>query len=404
FIGASGLPKTDLVGSSDPYFVAKIDDRISYVSTVQINTLKPVWNEIWKVKNVPAHADLVVDILDKDNGAPHDDFIGKFKTSVAAGAKEVEIEGPFLGIRSRGTFWIKIDSTPSAPGAQDKPYMFDGPIRYSTHMSPTIGMLTQINDARLYATWKMYIVGVPLYFGDNYQHWNVNYKAAQSIFEGPIFMRTGIQAGHRMLYARSTRNSFGVIESKEEFMKILQDDILRASRVKPAVYTYIISAEDDSFRFSETGATFFVDFASKHALHANCATTVRYSGEFHPRPKGGWAGFSENTPDDAVEWELVIDNNSGTYSPNKALLPMLQALMQANFPWVTVVAFDHEDPALKESREACRTYALKYRGVKQEELQPHAGEGEETLSHQAVVHQQAHRDGIPPVEEPESYI
>jgi hypothetical protein len=31
FIGASGLPKMDVVGTADPYFVAKIDDRISFV-------------------------------------------------------------------------------------------------------------------------------------------------------------------------------------------------------------------------------------------------------------------------------------------------------------------------------------------------------------------------------------
>lgn len=31
FIGASGLPKMDVVGSADPYFVAKIDDHISLV-------------------------------------------------------------------------------------------------------------------------------------------------------------------------------------------------------------------------------------------------------------------------------------------------------------------------------------------------------------------------------------
>jgi hypothetical protein len=31
FIGASGLPKMDVVRTADPYFVAKIDDRISFV-------------------------------------------------------------------------------------------------------------------------------------------------------------------------------------------------------------------------------------------------------------------------------------------------------------------------------------------------------------------------------------
>jgi hypothetical protein len=30
-MGASGLPRMDLVGSADPYFVAKLDDKISFV-------------------------------------------------------------------------------------------------------------------------------------------------------------------------------------------------------------------------------------------------------------------------------------------------------------------------------------------------------------------------------------
>lgn len=125
FIGASGLPKMDVVGSADPYFVANIDEKISFVcvpvtqsvfrhclyvvdrSAVKANTLAPVWNEIWRVKNVPASADLHVEVLDKDDGAPHDDFVGKFKTSVSAGAKEAEIEGPIFR-RARGTFWIKV--------------------------------------------------------------------------------------------------------------------------------------------------------------------------------------------------------------------------------------------------------------------------------------------------------
>jgi len=31
FIGASQLPKMDIVGTADPYFVANIDKRISFV-------------------------------------------------------------------------------------------------------------------------------------------------------------------------------------------------------------------------------------------------------------------------------------------------------------------------------------------------------------------------------------
>lgn len=198
-----------------------------------------------------------------------------------------------------------------------------------------------------------------------------------------------------MLYARTATNGFGVIEKPTDVIDILHGGVGRpgsknasiqmqhVKRVKPAIYTYIISSDDDSFRFSETGAAFFVDFASKHALHSNCAETVRYSGEFHPRPKGGWQNFSDDTPDDAVEWELVIDNNSGTYAPNPMMLPELKELLEYNFPGFVIHAWDREDPRLKESVEACREYATKYRGVGTDELQPTAGEGEVTLMHQA---------------------
>lgn len=236
-------------------------------------------------------------------------------------------------------------------------------------------------------------MGVPLFFGDVHQPWNRDYKAAQSIFQGPtsLAVRSGVQAGHRMLYQRTASNGFGVIEDAAGITQVLHGGARGSdgswaqfeNRVKPAVYTYIISSEDDSFRFSETGAAFFVDFASKHALHANCYETVRYSGEFHPRPEGGWDKFSDDTPDESVNWELVIDNNSGTYAPDKNLLPKVKGLLEYNFPGFAIFALDHGEEALKQSREACRAYAIKYRGVGQDELQPHAQEGEETLSHQA---------------------
>ncbi|PFH53526.1 hypothetical protein AMATHDRAFT_54686 [Amanita thiersii Skay4041] len=428
FIGASGLPKMDVVGTADPYFIAKLDRKVSFVSTVKRNTLTPVWNELWRIKNVPSSAELHVEVLDKDEGSLTNDFIGSFRTSISTGAKEVEIEG-LLFKRTKGTFWLSIKSTPSTdlPERQQAyPYFFDGPIRFSQHLSPTVGRLTNLKSApsapmnsilsdpspytdsraRLYSTWKLYLKGVSLFFHDIHQPWNHEYKAAQNIFgPGPacLAVRSGIQAGHRMLYARTANNGFGIVEGAQDFFSLLrggpdsksdrnarqtsmdagntQQQRQHLHRIKPAVYTYIISSEDDSFRFSETGAAFFVDFASKHALHANCANSVRYSGEFHPRPKGGWEFFSESMADSEVEWEIVIDNNSGTYAPDVAMLPALKELLEFNFPGLGVIGLDRENPTLVESREGCRNYAVTIRGVRAEELQPRLGEGEETLMH-----------------------
>ncbi|KAJ3992012.1 hypothetical protein F5050DRAFT_1033236 [Lentinula boryana] len=441
FINASGLPKLDVVGASDPYFVAKLDDRVSMVSTVKTRSLTPEWNETWQVKNVPTTSELRVEILDKDTDTPHDDYIGKFKTTIEAGEKELDIQGPLFR-KDRGTFRLRIETKPSTDPAEPK-YLFDGPIRYSRHFSPLVGKLTNIDDARLYSTWKMYLVDVPVYFKDVYQHWNVDYKAAQSIFgSGPtsLAIRAGIHAGHKMLYARSTSNGFGVIQSAEDIMKLFEggsldpkgilgsdredlsqeeqskleevdalaaptDESPFAHRIKPAVYTYIISAQDDSLRFSETGAAFFVDFASKHALHADCAEQVRYSGEFHLRPRAkdnswcGWQDFNDSMPDTSVDWEVLIDNNSGTYSPDKAMLPTLKGLIDCNFPGLDVLALDREDEGLKKSVDACRDYALNYRGVKAEHLQPHQQEGHKSLLKPlGVVGKVAHlqRGGVEP--------
>lgn len=111
---------------------------------------------------------------------------------------------------------------------------------------------------------------------------------------------------------------------------------------------------------------------------------VRYSGEFHPRPKGGWQNFRDDMYDSDVPWELVIDNNSGTYSPDPMVLPALKACMEYNFSGFNVVALDYKDPALKESVEACRAYALNTRGVHKEDLQPHTHNGEITLQQEVT--------------------
>ena len=88
--------------------------------------------------------------------------------------------------------------------------------------------------------------------------------------------------------------------------------------------------------------------------------------------------------DSDVSWELVIDNNSGTYSPDPMMLPALKACMEYNFPGFNVVTLDFNDPALKESVDACRAYALNMRGVPKEDLQPHKHDEEITLQQEVT--------------------
>jgi len=342
-----------------------------------------------------------VDVYNK--GSINDDFIGNFCIPIESAMRVETIKG--IVIPDRGSFGLQIMAQPSISGTLPQ-YTFDGPIRYSRHFSPTVGRLANLNNAdaaslRIWSTWKMSLKGIEMFFQDHHQHWNVNYKAAQSIFQGPlsIGIRTTIQVAHRMLYARTTTNASGIITSADDFWSLFRagDEIPKSpsrqahgegeGRIKPAVYTYIIG-EDGIFRFSETGAAFFEDFASKHALHSCCAETVRYSGEFHPRPvypdSSGWSSFTDDTPDHAVSWQLVIDNNSGTYSPASTLLSALQGLLMYNFPGldVKVMDFQANEAELKQSTTACREYAITHRAVKTTAAP--AGK-EETLEHLASV-------------------
>ncbi|CAE6362227.1 unnamed protein product [Rhizoctonia solani] len=477
FISAQGLPRMDVVGAGcDPYFRAEIDDVLRYTSRALPNTLNPEWNEFWRIRNVPSLAILKVKVYDKDENQYLDDYVGRFKITdvYVGGVRDV----PILSLlrRDHGTFQIEIISRP-AEYPNLPAYIFDGPCRYSiqyvppldflvaeltqtSSLSPTVGAFTaKTTSARRYSTWKIYLKGIQLYFGNHRQHWNREYRAAQAIFSGPLSLtvRTPIIAGHRLLYARTTANRTGILYSAEDFWSLfrarvdqgrgqglarlmgvnsdgiaqgtcpvcgqpesdihsvectgnhLLDDLPKepgartnastggrvpseaefgavanlasnvgphehVQRIRPSVYTYII--DEDTFRFSETGAAFFVDFASKHALHSSCAETVRYAGEFHPRPSCGWANFDDKIPDHEVAWELWIDNGSGTYAPPADMLGSLRGLLEYNWPGLKVRTFDFRDEQQKTSIQECRDYALNKRGILREELEPSVLEGE----------------------------
>ncbi|KAL1950815.1 hypothetical protein VTO73DRAFT_5939 [Trametes versicolor] len=127
------------------------------------------------------------------------------------------------------------------------------------------------------------------------------------------------------------------------------------------IFTYVILL-DGEWRFTETGEEFAIQMLSKHTMHADVALEIAFSGEFFVRrvhaaepssEKHGAAGEQANgeqangdsaPPQDShpdeeepdvdtdhpdasslppSAYELVIDNDSGTYRPKKDLLPTL---------------------------------------------------------------------------------
>lgn len=102
---------------------------------------------------------------------------------------------------------------------------------------------------------------------------------------------------------------------------------------KPREFTYCLT--DEGLLCTETGSALPRDLASKHAIICNAAYSVRCAGQFHFQ----W---------DSEGYWLVLDNESGTYSPQKEALELTAKLLRLNMPDIGVEILDIMDPKEKE--------------------------------------------------------
>jgi len=132
------------------------------------------------------------------------------------------------------------------------------------------------------------------------------------------------------------------------------------------VFTFVITL-DAIFRFTETGPEFSIDLLSKHACHSDVALYVAWAGEFLVRrkasdgsskthPPSHLAGGPPDSPPprDPSLYELVIDNNSGTYRPDASLLATFKHYLDENLPGLTITVLDcgKDGAKLKELHKA----------------------------------------------------
>lgn len=138
------------------------------------------------------------------------------------------------------------------------------------------------------------------------------------------------------------------------------------------LFTYIITL-DGLMRFTETGKEFGIDLLSKHTMHSDAHIYIACSGEFFIRrvkkhgrsdsalssqqtqPEGedaaGGSSKESKPPAKPHHYQLFIDNDSGTYRPDKSVLPDLRAFLERNFPGLKVVAPACDDPEHQKMKE-----------------------------------------------------
>ncbi|KAH8107689.1 hypothetical protein BXZ70DRAFT_912163 [Cristinia sonorae] len=123
------------------------------------------------------------------------------------------------------------------------------------------------------------------------------------------------------------------------------------------IFTYVIML-DGEWRFTETGEHLAIQFLSKHTMHSDVSIEIAFSGEFFIRPihPSSDSDSDKDHPQssDPKDYELIIDNDSGTYRPSKDLLPTLEKYLSSPSNLAAfgrVQAMDGFDEKLKKWKE-----------------------------------------------------
>jgi len=174
---------------------------------------------------------------------------------------------------------------------------------------------------------------------------------------------------HRRVYNFDKSTETGAFKPRSEeaavqFLKMAHFD--EGGRI----FTYVLTL-DGLLRFTETGKEFGIDLLSKHTMHSDVATYIACSGEFFVRRLKRPTGDEDpepaqpTHPDEPVPggppndppprnpsyYQLVIDNDSGTYRPDKSVLPYLKTFLEYNLPGLGVVVMHCQDEELAKLKK-----------------------------------------------------
>ncbi|KAF2134246.1 C2 domain-containing protein [Dothidotthia symphoricarpi CBS 119687] len=375
--------------------------------TVRQNT-NPVWNQEWIVANVPAHGfRLKCRIYDEDP-ADHDDRLGNVHVVATSVSEEWPgIHNETYSIKKRmvskrayalravavcfrkaehmhGTLTVSAEVLGKTQDENGGRAYTIGPQFWIRHYSPLLGRLLgqkepssdednvslRTGKARTerynFQSNQMQLRGpIP----EHMYHRFVEFKPfVKSMFTAKgvrgFILSKALHHQHARVYNFDQTTEYQefskpCLEFTQKFLELVHFD--HGGRI----FTYVLTL-DALFRFTETGKEFGIDMLSKHTMHSDVAAYVAFSGEFFirrshhnssaPSDEGRNNQSSEADGDQSKEktpikdpshYELIIDNDSGTYRPNAKLLPQLKAFFQANFPGLHIRTLDSQGDAEK---------------------------------------------------------
>lgn len=404
--------------SSDPYIHATLTssmpkrnkedpDMIIRTPTIHKN-VNPEWNTEWIVAGVPSSGFRLKCRLYDEDPSDHDDRLGNVTIYVN------HIGENWPGIRNEEFPIKKRMGSKRAYMIRGCASMLSRNVHMNGHLyvsAEVLGM-SEPPFGRMYTIGRTFwfkhyspmigrIAGIKAPEGENKEGGKAekyDFQANQFQLQGPVpaelyhrfvefkpfvkgmFSKAGLRGRvlnkalhhqHSRVYNYSKSTENGIVKPRSEeatlqFLKMVHYD--EGGRI----FTYVLTL-DGLLRFTETGKEFGIDLLSKHTMHSDVNIYIACSGEFfvrrlrHPKeptdapdqqthPATDLPGGPPNSPppQNPKSYELVIDNDSGTYRPKGELLPKLKEFLNLNFPGLHVVVKECTDKKLDKMKEEQR--------------------------------------------------
>ncbi|KAJ5124594.1 uncharacterized protein N7515_008419 [Penicillium bovifimosum] len=355
----------------------------------------------------PADHDDKLGIAFIDVPALSEDWAGfkekSFKVKKRFGSKRVyvftNVSAFATGHHKESWLVVSIECLGKTPGTEGGHMYTAGPNHWFKHFSPMIGRLAGIKDqvqstdgsGKAISRYNFQAIQMQLTgpVPSELYHRYVEFKPfvagmfqAQSL-RGRI-LHKALRHQHQRIYNfdRTTLHGSFLTPCREFSQKFLE---FAHYGQGGRIFTYVLTL-DGQLRFTETGKEFGIDMLSKHTMHSNVSIYIAYSGEFFLRrrnrhrrnsPEGhtecAETAESSTVPTDKfpvgedethnedkdlqqteegvlistdpADYELFIDNDSGTYRPNPEKLPLLREFISSNFPGLHVTTLDCQGDA-----------------------------------------------------------
>ncbi|KAJ5555444.1 hypothetical protein N7461_003914 [Penicillium sp. DV-2018c] len=351
----------------------------------------------------PADHDDKLGIAFIDVPALSEDWAGfkekRFKVKKRFGSKRVyvftNVSAFATGHHKESWLVVSIECLGKTPGTEGGHMYTVGPNHWFKHFSPMIGRLAGIKDqvqstdgsGKAISRYNFQAIQMQLTgpVPSELYHRYVEFKPfvagmfqAQSL-RGRI-LHKALRHQHQRIYNfdRTTLHGSFLTPCREFAQKFLE---FAHYGQGGRIFTYVLTL-DGQLRFTETGKEFGIDMLSKHTMHSNVSIYIAYSGEFFlrrrkhrhrphsPEDRAERAHIAESSTvptdkfpveedethnegkdlqqteegvlisTDPADYELFIDNDSGTYRPNAEKLPLLREFISSNFPGLHVTTLD----------------------------------------------------------------